>query len=41
MVEMEATTDAATPINMAQHSYFNLAGHASGSILHHELTING
>ena len=30
---MEATaTDAATPINLAQHSYFNLAGHDTGTV---------
>lgn len=40
-VEMHATTDAATPINLAQHSYFNLAGHASGTILGHQLTLHG
>ena len=28
---MEATSDGATPMNMAQHSYFNLDGEASGS----------
>ena len=33
--------DAATPINLAQHSYFNLGGHASGTVLDHELTIHG
>ena len=37
----EATTDKLTPVNMAQHSYFNLAGHASGSVLDHTLYING
>jgi aldose 1-epimerase len=37
----EATTDRTTPINMAQHSYFNLAGHASGNILGHRLQIKG
>jgi aldose 1-epimerase len=28
-----------TVINLAQHSYFNLAGHGSGSVLAHELTL--
>ena len=31
-VEMRATTDKATLVNMAHHSYWNLAGHASGPI---------
>jgi len=39
-IEMEATTDQATPINMAHHSYWNLAGHASGTILDHEVMLN-
>lgn len=31
-VEMSATTDKTTPVNMAHHTYWNLAGHASGTI---------
>lgn len=37
--EYEATTDAPTPVNLTQHSYFNLAGHDGGSILNHRLMI--
>ncbi len=39
IVDMSAETDAPTPINLAHHSYWNLAGHDSGSILDHELAI--
>lgn len=37
----EATTDKQTPVNMVQHSYFNLAGHAAGHSLDQVLYING
>ena len=40
IVDYEATTDKATPINLSQHSYWNLAGNASRDILGHVLTIN-
>jgi len=39
-VEMEATTDAPTVVNLAQHTYWNLAGHDSGDILGHEVQLH-
>jgi aldose 1-epimerase len=43
-VEYEATTTAATPVNLTQHSYFNLAGRSGadepGSVLDHRLQLD-
>lgn len=38
-VEMSATCDAPTIVNMAHHSYWNLAGQDSGSIHRHTLSV--
>jgi aldose 1-epimerase len=39
-IEMEASTDRATVINMAHHTYWNLAGHDSGPVCEQELLIH-
>lgn len=36
-IDYEATTDAATPLNLTNHSYFNLAG--AGDVLGHHVSI--
>jgi len=39
-VSYSAVADAPTVVNLTQHSYFNLAGHDSGDVLGHEVTID-
>lgn len=39
-IDMQAKTDKATPVNLCNHSYFNLSGAGSYSILEHNLMIN-
>ncbi|MEO8561851.1 MAG: aldose epimerase family protein [bacterium] len=38
-VDYLATTDAVTPVNLTQHSYFNLSGEGIGDVLGHEITL--
>ena len=40
IVDYHATTDRATPVNLSQHTYWNLVGNATRDILGHVLTIN-
>lgn len=38
-ISMEARTDRPTVVNLTNHSYWNLNGHQSGSVLDHEVTL--
>lgn len=39
VIDYRASTDGPTVVNLTHHSYFNLAGHAAGDVLKHQLMI--
>jgi aldose 1-epimerase len=40
IMDYVATSDQATPVNLTQHSYFNLAAEAAGTVLDHVLQLD-
>jgi aldose 1-epimerase len=39
IIRYNGKTDAATPVNLTNHTYFNLRGHDSGSVLDHQVQL--
>ena len=40
IIDYHATTDTATPVNLTQHTYWNLAGEGSGTVLDQQVAID-
>lgn len=39
-IDFQATTDAATVVNLTNHAYWNLSGHQSGALSDHQLQVS-